>query len=447
MSMLHRALLRRHPTLDGIPGPKPRFPLGNITDFKHGLPWRTSLDYARRYGPYTLFWLGNRPAVFVHDPAGIETILIDKRESFVKVEPTDAMRPAATESNMFIANGAAWAERRRLDFFSCEHAGAWLSERFIPTQEFIGRRLGALPRGDVGGFERSLYRLVFDIQSFLCFGRRIPERDFRAYNKMTDVVDLRMKSNLPLVTPGFHRSIGRWHRAVSEQLAVNEDDPNGRSLSHLLARSTRLPRAQLVTELANVYPGGVFSMTVGLVHALACLAADGRARDRARAAASALGEGGAVTYAALTECAEIEGVLRESLRLFPPAPVFMRSVRADEVQVGPYRLPKGLRVLVGVLPLHRDPDHWRYADEFIPERWDAETLAANPYGSGYFFPFGRGPRTCGGEALARFVLRSALYCVLAGMGPEMILAKPEDYRFYFGCMMPKGVQATVAERG
>jgi len=27
----------------------------------------------------------------------------------------------------------------------------------------------------------------------------------------------------------------------------------------------------------------------------------------------------------------------------------------------------------------------------------------------------------------------------------MVVATPRNYRFYFGCMVPKGVQATVAQ--
>ncbi|MCA9656981.1 MAG: cytochrome P450 [Myxococcales bacterium] len=446
MSLLRRALLRRFPTLASIPGPTPRFPLGNLGDLAHGKPWLTSVDYARRFGPYALLWIGDQPAIFIHDPAAIETILVTETERFIKREPVAAMRPAATASNIFIANGAPWADRRRRDFFSCERgAAAWLEGRFQPTQAFLGRRLEALQRGEHRGFERDLYRLVFDLQSFLSFGRRLPEADFRAYNRMADVVDLRMKANLPLVTPRFRSSIRRWHRAIDGHLAICEDDPSGRALAHVLARSSDLPRAELVTELANIYPGGVFSMTIALLQTLACLSADGRARDRLIAALRALDDGSPVTYAAICGCAELEAALREALRLHPPVPVFMRSVRADAVKLGPYRVPAGVRLMIGSLPLHRDRERWQHADEFIPERWTPAVIAQNPYGSGHFFPFGRGPRTCAGEALALFVLRSALYHLLASPGPTIEVTAPTEHRFYFGCKMPRRVRATVAD--
>ncbi len=445
MSLVQRLLLRRYPELAKIPGPTPRLPLGNMQDFAHGRPWETSLDYQRRFGPYTLFWVAHMPAVFVHEPRAIAEILQAKRASFVKREPTEAMRPAATSSNFFIANGESWAHKRRLDFFSCDYATSWLAEQFSPTVAFVRRRLATLARersqeGKVGGFERELYRLVFDVQSFLLFGRRLSPQAFADFNHMLDVTDMRMKTNLPLVSPRFFTARDRWHRAIAEQLELNEDAPEGRFLSHVLARRNRLPREQLVTELANVYPGGVFSMTSALCHLCGLLWQS--PRDRQRLTSVLGGDGNPPTYGDICACIELEAAIRETLRLYAPAPVFMRTVKADAVEVGDLHLPRGVRVLVGILPLHRDPTVWREPEAFLPERWTPEVMARHSYGSDYFFPFGRGPRTCGGQDLALFTIRCVALAVLTS--PHVVrVTPPKHHRFYFGCMMPKGIEGTL----
>jgi cytochrome P450 len=445
MSMLLRALTWRYPGLASIPGPAPVFPLGNLQDFAHGRPWETTLADARRYGPVTRFWMFDRPAVFVHEPEAIDQILNTKRELFVKNEPTAAMRPGSTSSSIFVSTGADWAAKRRSDFFADKCVSGWLEERFAPSQEYQRRRWASLlPIKGEPRFERQLYRFVFDLMSFLIFGRRLGDRVFQRYNHIMDVVDARMKTNLPLLSPQFHRTRRRWHKTIQEQLEANEEDPDGRSLSHLLARQSRLPREQLVAELANIYPGGVFSITVAVAHALSSLCADGRTMARVRAELSALRERPSLPYAELCSCAALEGVVRESLRLYAPAPVFMRMVKAEEARVGPLRLPKGVRVIIGILPLHRDADHWPCADEFIPSRWTAETRAQNPYGSAYFFPFGRGPRTCGGQEFALYLIRSVLFNLLSDPERTIEVGEPEGDRFYFGCMMPTRMRATMS---
>ncbi len=63
-----------------------------------------------------------------------------------------------------------------------------------------------------------------------------------------------------------------------------------------------------------------------------------------------------------------EAVVKESLRLFPPAFAFSRRVLADTT-IGKYQIPAGSAVLMSQWVIHRDSRWFDQPDRFLPERW------------------------------------------------------------------------------
>eukprot|EP00775_Hariotina_reticulata_P013642 gene13642-13765_t len=97
-------------------------------------------------------------------------------------------------------------------------------------------------------------------------------------------------------------------------------------------------------------------------------------------------------------------VVSEALRLYPPGASTLREVGDSPLELGGYLLPPHSAVSTSTYALHRDPDIWARAGEFLPERWlpGGEALAAsNPAA---YLPFGSGARMCVGY---RFALQEA----------------------------------------
>ncbi len=95
---------------------------------------------------------------------------------------------------------------------------------------------------------------------------------------------------------------------------------------------------------------------------------------------------------------EVRHVARETLRVYPPAWVVGRAT-AEPLELGPWRLPAGVNLLVPTLALQRDAAWWPDPDAFRPERHaDAAAEAARPKGA--YLPFGAGPRICIGLNMA-----------------------------------------------
>ncbi|KAF7312594.1 Fatty acid hydroxylase [Mycena indigotica] len=93
-------------------------------------------------------------------------------------------------------------------------------------------------------------------------------------------------------------------------------------------------------------------------------------------------------------------VMRETLRLCPPAPIrSAASLEDTTIGNGKYALKKGSRVVILVWQMHRDPKVWGDdAEEFRPERMMDGKFEALPPNA--WQPFGFGMRGCIGRAFA-----------------------------------------------
>jgi cytochrome P450 / NADPH-cytochrome P450 reductase len=117
------------------------------------------------------------------------------------------------------------------------------------------------------------------------------------------------------------------------------------------------------------------------------------------------------TYQQVTQLTYITQILKEALRLWPPAPAYGVAPINDEVIGGKYKLKKGTFVLVHVLALHRDPGVWGpNPDAFDPENFSREAEAARPVNA--WKPFGNGQRACIGRGFAMHESALALGMIL-----------------------------------
>ena len=99
----------------------------------------------------------------------------------------------------------------------------------------------------------------------------------------------------------------------------------------------------------------------------------------------------------------LHAVIKEVLRLYPPAYILARVAIAP-FHIGEYDFPAGETVLLSQWVMHRDPRYYDNPDAFRPERWLDGLADRLPPGA--YFPFGDGPRRCIGQGFA--MLESAL---------------------------------------
>ena len=108
-----------------------------------------------------------------------------------------------------------------------------------------------------------------------------------------------------------------------------------------------------------------------------------------------------ITDSALQKLPYLHGVLEETLRIFPTVPFGLPRVSPGEVVDGEY-IPAGVEVSAANWQLGHDTRYWKNPWSFVPERWIGDGFGDK---TSVYHPFGYGPRSCIGEALAYMELR------------------------------------------
>jgi cytochrome P450/NADPH-cytochrome P450 reductase len=117
------------------------------------------------------------------------------------------------------------------------------------------------------------------------------------------------------------------------------------------------------------------------------------------------------TYQQVTQLTYITQILKEALRLWPPAPIYGIAPLQDEVIGGKYKLKKDTFIAILVLALHRDPSVWGpNPDAFNPDNFSPEAEAKRPVNA--WKPFGNGQRACIGRGFAMHEAALAIGMIL-----------------------------------
>ena len=182
---------------------------------------------------------------------------------------------------------------------------------------------------------------------------------------------------------------------------------------------------QLIDNLLTFYLAGHETTAKALTWTLYLIARapewEARILDEVR---RVVGEG-PVTAAHIEQLAVTQQVLKESMRLFPPAPQFGRMALKD-CAFGPHSVKAGTQVMVPIYAIQRHKAYWSNPDQFDPTRFERDKEAKM---SRYqYMPFGAGPRICIGMAFAMIeatailatLVRAARFTVAPTHNPEPI---------------------------
>ncbi|PHT76762.1 Cytochrome [Capsicum annuum] len=111
-------------------------------------------------------------------------------------------------------------------------------------------------------------------------------------------------------------------------------------------------------------------------------------------------------------------ILLETLRLFPPLPVFSRTNK-EEVNLEELHLPAEVLLVIPTILIHYDKEIWgEDAKEFNPERF-SEGVSKATKGHVSFIPFGGGPRICIGQNFAMMEAKMAIAMILRKFSFEL----------------------------
>jgi cytochrome P450 len=248
-----------------------------------------------------------------------------------------------------------------------------------------------------------------------------PEREGRLVGEAVDDFMNRLFSIpallLPFDIPGlpYYRLLRRGEMVVDRLQAMidrRQAAPNSEAdvLSLLLQvrdeDGSQLSNSELIGQSMTIFRGAYPSTTLTLVWTLLLLARHPRQLADVYDELHTQLRGAAPTVEQLKSLPLLDGAIRETMRLLPPALWTIRRAVAP-FALGPYDLPAGIHVLASAFVTHRRPDLFPAPTKFNLYRW----LTIKPTAYEYF-PFSAGPRLCLGATFAMMSMKIILAILL-----------------------------------
>jgi cytochrome P450 len=139
-------------------------------------------------------------------------------------------------------------------------------------------------------------------------------------------------------------------------------------------------------------------------------------------------------------------VVKESMRLYPPAPLISRMCVVD-TDLGGHTIKAGTQVIVPIYAIQRHKKLWTDPDRFDPERFAPDREGKiNRY---QYMPFGAGPRICIGMAFAMMEAVAILATMLRAAKFELVPGQPEPTPVARVTLVPSGgmpMKVTMRDR-
>jgi cytochrome P450 len=157
----------------------------------------------------------------------------------------------------------------------------------------------------------------------------------------------------------------------------------------------RMNTDELRDNLLTFIVAGHETTALTLSWALYLCAFDPSVQDKLRAEAQSVLRGRTATAQDCPNLPYTEQVIKETLRLYPPAAIVSRTAQAHDT-LRDREIRPGDTVMMPFYALHRNHALWPDPDRFDPERF----AKGAKYDRFSYLPFGDGPRVCIGASFA-----------------------------------------------
>ncbi len=390
------------------PGPKPHFLIGNMP-LASPDPLPIFAAWAAEFGDifyYRAAWLH---VYFLNHPDLIEEVLVRNPRNFLKDRVVRNSRWFFGEG-LLTNEGDSWLSQRRLSApaFHRERVSSYAT---IMTS-YAQQTLANWKDGETRDIHQEMMRLTLQIVV-----RALFNVEAEATAEISSALNLIMSNTtgvrilMPpiaryLPTPrmiSFRRAVARMDKTVYGIIAQHRANKNdsGDLLSMLIAArdedGSRMSDKQLRDEVLTFLIAGHETTALTLTWTWRLLAQHSEVEKNLHAEINRVLRGRAPEFSDLPALSYTERVIKESMRLYPPAWSLARTVIADFDLRG-YRIPAGSNVVMSQWIMHRHPAYFPDPEKFDPDRWSTEQARKLPRFA--YFPFGGGPRQCIGSSFA-----------------------------------------------
>ncbi|MDQ3925056.1 MAG: cytochrome P450 [Actinomycetota bacterium] len=439
------------------PGPRGRFLVGNLRDFRGDRLLDTMEHNWAQYGDIVRFCVGPRTVHVVSRPDLAHQVLTKEKERFPRIhEGSDTkigLGLVFGDGLLTNRDHDSWFARRRMlqPVFHRRRIATMADEMAAAGWKMLSRWEALYTSGDVFDIHEEMMRVTLEVISRTMFGADVTGEVGRVGPAVTIAAryafaHLQNPFPVPRWVPTrrnqeFRRALETIDSLVldlirARQLARNSDgEARGDLLDMLLdaedaETGERMTEAEVLDEVKTVFGAGHETTANALTWTWLLLSEHPEVGEALRAELDAVLGGHSPTLADLPNLPYTKQVFDEVMRLYPPVPALIR--RAERATtLGSYEIPAASRILVSIFNVHRHPEFWQNPARFEPERFSREPGASH-HGSVYM-PFGAGQHKCIGNNLA--LMEGPLLLAMIAQRYELDLAP--------GCSVEREVAVTM----
>lgn len=407
-------------TIKRPPGPPGNFLLGALRDFGADQP-NYLLQLAKTYGDITHFRLAQFHVYLLANSDYIREVLVTQADTFEKAPLDKKILSKFLGNGLLTSEGSFHARQRRLaqPAFHTKRIRTYANVMVDYTEHL----LEAWQPGQTYDVAEEMMRLTMYIVSKTLFDAdAVTETGDTAVIVGQAIHDLQTASNndyrrgfpLPDWLPTGdnrkrNRAVGLYSHTIdqiiSERRSTAVDGPiqdTGDLLSMLMLAQDEdgsyMNDRQLRDEVATLFAAGHETTSNALSWTWYLLAQHPEAEAKLHTELDTVLDGRTPTLDDLPSLPYALQVVKEAMRLYPPAWILNGRVAVADTHIGGYPIPKGSTIFIAPYVMHRLPQHFPDPERFLPERWTPEMEKALPKYA--YMPFGGGPRVCIGNAFA-----------------------------------------------
>jgi cytochrome P450 len=446
------SVVQEHPTkntpiVKGLPL------IGNMIDFSKD-PVATMYDNWKQAGDVYNLNIGPRLFCVVSDPRLANEILIEKKHIFQRAKMVKGGTPLAymLGTSVLTIDGDLWLSKRRMlqPIFHRQRLQG-MAEQMAAGGAQMLTRWEDLPDGQAINLGEEMKLVTLDIINRTMFSVNVlPEVD--RIGQSVDIglhyISDRTRMLIPIPdswpTPAnltFKRALASLdeflYRVIAERRASSAHP--GDLLDMLLEARDEdtgegMNDEQVRNEVASIYGAGHETTAVALSWTWYALNQHPQILAKLQQELDRVLQGRQPDASDLPSLPYTQAIFEETLRVFPPVPLTVRTAEQD-TRVGEYEFPKGTLTAISIYNIHNHPAYWEEPQSFSPERFLPENKAR--LNRLAYIPFLTGPHQCIGNSFS--LMEGTLLLAMMAQRYELkLVAGQEITRDVAITMRPKG---------
>src|ERR687883_1525557 len=329
------------------PGPRGRFLVGSLRDFRGDRLIETMEQARAKYGDVVRFRIGPRTVHLISHPDLAQEVLVKEKETFFKIqEGTDrkiGLGLVLGEGLLTNRDQNSWFARRRMlqPVFHRRHIATMVDEMVAAGQKMLSRWEELYAPKDVINIHEEMMRVTLDIINRTMFGGDVTREAGRVGTAMTVLTRYAFaQAGNPFSVPPwlptrrnkeFHRALETIDSVVLGLIRARQaargsgEQPRGDLLDMLLdaedaETGERMANQEVLDEVKTVFAAGHETTANALTWTWLLLADNPEVGEKLKAELDAVLGDHPPTSANIPNLYYTKQVFDEALRLYPPVP-------------------------------------------------------------------------------------------------------------------------------